>query len=163
MSAETVLQHDHRELDNLLDQVEKALFVGDGGTAFSKLDSFWARLAVHIRAEHLHLFPALQNVIEQTSETGELIESLREDHNFFMHELAIAIKTMRSITVETESEAIESVRKIISLVAARLERHNDFEESEIYPLVSLLFDSTEQGRLIDGIERELRNLPQRFK
>ena len=160
MSAESILQHDHKELDDLLEQVKKALFV-DNNQVFSKLDRFWARLAMHIRAEHLHLFPALQNVIEQTSETGELIESLREDHNFFMHELAIAIKTMRSITVETE--AIESVRKIISLVAARLERHNDFEESEIYPLVSLLFDSTEQGRLIDGIERELRNLPQRFK
>ena len=160
MSAESILHHDHKELEDLLEQVKKALFV-DNNQVFSKLDRFWARLAMHIRAEHLHLFPALQNVIEQTSETGELIESLREDHNFFMHELAIAIKTMRSITVETE--AIESVRKIISLVAARLERHNDFEESEIYPLVSLLFDSTEQGRLIDGIERELRNLPQRFK
>lgn len=163
MSAETILQHDHRELDDLLRQIEEALFAGDSGTAFSKLDRFWARLAVHIRAEHLHLFPAILNVAEQTSETGELIESLREDHNFFMHELAVAIKAMRGITVETESEVIESVRKIISLVAERLARHNDTEESEIYPLVSRLFDSTEKGRLIDGIGRELGNLPQRFK
>jgi hemerythrin-like domain-containing protein len=163
MSAETVVQHDHRELDDLMDQVKKALFAGDGGTAISKLDRFWARLAVHIRAEHLHLFPAIQSVAEQTSETGKLIESLREDHNFFMHELAVAIKEMRSITVETESEIIKSVSKIAGLVAKRLARHNDIEESEIYPLVSRLFDSMEQDRLLDGIERELGNLPQRFK
>ena len=162
MSAETILQHDHRELDDLLRLAEEALFAGDSGTAFSKLDHFWVRLAVHIRAEHHHLFPAIQNVTRQTTETRKLIESLREDHNFFMHKLANAVKAMRGITVETESAVIETVGEIIGAVAERLAQHNDVEESEIYPLASKLLSNKEEDRLKDGIETELRNLPKRF-
>lgn len=80
-----MLDHDHRELSKIFDEVFLILTsyppirsVGDlppetpaavsidssAGTAsakelYQKLDLFWARLAVHIRAEHLHMFPAL--------------------------------------------------------------------------------------------------------
>lgn len=52
------LADDHGALDEVLSQLWKALDTGDVLVSHDKLDLFWARLAVHIRAEHLHLFPA---------------------------------------------------------------------------------------------------------
>jgi hypothetical protein len=55
-----LLASDHDELDELLDKLF-ASFDASGSVEqiYQKLDLFWARLAVHIRAEHLHLFPLI--------------------------------------------------------------------------------------------------------
>ncbi|HEX6045334.1 MAG TPA: hemerythrin domain-containing protein, partial [Pyrinomonadaceae bacterium] len=53
------LADDHEDLHQLLEQLKKALHETDAGVPRGALDLFWARLAVHIRAEHLRLFPAV--------------------------------------------------------------------------------------------------------
>ena len=58
-SAEGLLAEDHEALDKALSALLAALDEGDSATAFARLDLFWARLAMHIRAEHLQLFPAI--------------------------------------------------------------------------------------------------------
>ena len=70
--------------------------------AFELLDLFWARLAIHIRAENLHLFPALANApasrftgkggLPTRDEAHNVLLQLRSDHDFFMKELAEMIK-----------------------------------------------------------------------
>ena len=52
----------------------------------------WARLAVHIRTEHLHLFPA---IARRVNAAERAIDRLRADHDFFMRELAQAIAILR--------------------------------------------------------------------
>ena len=91
-----VLSDDHREVDLLLADALENLRLGNGLEAFQALDLFWARLAMHIRAEHLHLFPAVLNTSHPDSEVPQTLEALRRDHDFFMHELADAIKAMRA-------------------------------------------------------------------
>ena len=62
-----LLGHDHSELDELLGAFFAAVEKGDLDQSFDTLDVFWARLAVHIRTEHLHLFPTLIAAVENPS------------------------------------------------------------------------------------------------
>jgi hypothetical protein len=54
-----ILVQDYDEADSLFGGLSRAFDLGDAREVFVRLDYLWARLAVHIRAEHLHLFPAL--------------------------------------------------------------------------------------------------------
>jgi hypothetical protein len=54
-----LLERDHEELDGVLGELLLALDHGERDESFARLDLLWARLAIHIRAEHLCLFPAI--------------------------------------------------------------------------------------------------------
>lgn len=60
--VESLLEDDHSELGQLLSELNAELAKSNLTHSFELLDLFWARLAVHIRAENLHLFPALVNL-----------------------------------------------------------------------------------------------------
>src|SRR5437762_2421780 len=105
---ERLLAGDHVELDELLRALNNALAGDDAAAAFARLDLFWARLGVHIRAENLHLFPAILIALADESEKSERLKAtldearadiaqLRVDHDFFMNESAHAVKTMREL------------------------------------------------------------------
>ena len=149
-----ILGSDHNEIDQLLDGVISSLNSNDSSVWYRKLDLFWARLAIHIRAEHLHLFPTLLDAIHENADAHSVcstVESLREDHNFFMRELAHVIKT-RQCTTDT-----------VDSIAARLKTHNEIEETRIYPLVDTLLSPDAQRELAIKMKRELDNLPPRFR
>src|SRR6185436_15563538 len=57
----SLLEDDHESLGQLLTELDGELANHNFPHAFELLDLFWARLAIHIRAENLHLFPALDN------------------------------------------------------------------------------------------------------
>jgi hypothetical protein len=141
------LADDHEDLQELLEQLKRALREMDSEAARFRLDLFWARLAVHIRAEHLHLFPAVIKVGQS------VVAQLREDHNFFMRELASAIAILSDLN---------QVATIVKAVEERLARHNELEESEIYALISSILPPEEQARLASQINAELMNQPPRF-
>ncbi len=168
---------DHAEVGGLFRELDAALGAGDKRRAFALLDLVWARLAVHIRAEHLCLFPAILAALAALPEArGEatvtaveaqdVIARLREDHNFFMDELASAIKVMRELQSAPDDEAqarrLRDVWRKITVVGSRLDEHNRLEEERLYrwPAASLTDD--EQARLLARVRRELENLPPRF-
>jgi hemerythrin superfamily protein len=147
-----LLSRDHAEIDVLLEDALNKLRSEDLAEAFRALDLFWARLAMHIRAEHLHLFPALTKI--SGSGVAEIVKRLRDDHDFFMHELADIIKAMRVGKEEIMREAgrrLEAIKK-------RLAEHNDVEEGQIYTR----FVCSEDEQLSRSIKKELDNLPPRF-
>ena len=144
------LADDHAALDALLKQLHAALDHGDAGVTYARLDLFWAKLAVHIRAEHLHLFPCLLNV------EAEVIERLREDHEFFMRQLASAIETMRT------GQGLDAVKEMIMEVERRLANHNHVEETNIYQLAGTVLNSEELAELSQRICSELEKRPSRF-
>jgi hemerythrin superfamily protein len=167
------LAHDHAELDKLLTELQEALNGGDLEASHAKLDLFWARLAVHIRAEHLHLFPWVmsrvgervdRDVEPSLSEAQSTIERLRADHDFFMHELARTIGILRECAKDADSVAhkLKAVRDAISEIAKRLIVHNEIEENAIYLRATTLFDQEEQRELLTRIEAELAHYPSRF-
>ena len=103
----SLLANDHAELDALADALVASLDGSDAQCIHRNLDYFWARLAMHIRAEHLHLFPALLRAcrtLPAEAESGtspkileSRIERLKDDHDFFMRELAAAVKQAREL------------------------------------------------------------------
>ena len=169
------LTTDHAALDEVLKELHTALRSGDLKSAFTKLDLFWARLAVHIRAEHLHLFPtvlrSLENVDVERVAAPSLkhaqgsIEELRQDHEFFMHQLALAVEIMReslTLSEQLSPERENNVKKIVSEVEQRLVKHNELEESQLYRWATMLLNSEEQAKLANQITTELRKHPPRF-
>lgn len=144
------LADDHVALDELLKQLHAALDHDDADAAYAKLDLFWAKLAVHIRAEHLHLFPCVLN------EEGTVIEQLREDHEFFMRQLASAIEAIRA------GQGLSAVRDIIPKIEQRLAHHNQIEENNVYHLATTVLNAEELTELSQRISSELEKRPSRF-
>jgi hypothetical protein len=172
------LSNDHAVLGKLLGEVLDALEAGDVTASHSRLDLFWARLAMHIRAEHLHLFPAILRNAKDTSgvNTGAVlsqpeilsaIEQLRSDHDFFMHELGGAMETMRELLASKDRPSTERdlkpVRARVVAIAERLATHNTLEESHVYLWTNTLLTKDEQQELEMLVHGELGNLPPRFK
>lgn len=174
--ASRQLADDHIALDKVLRQLQVALDAGDVEASYTKLDLFWARLAVHIRAEHLHLFPAVMNGLRDltaadsvapTLNQGRLtMERLRADHDFFMHGLAQAIGILRDLLRATDNHAVDNgismVRDAVLEIEKRLVLHNELEENQIYRWVTTILNEQEQAELVTRIDAELANRPRRF-
>ena len=157
-----MLAHDHTEIDLLLAVALQRLDASDA-EAFGVLDLFWARLAMHIRAEHLHLFPAVIKIseAEMLSDVPEVVERLRRDHDFFMHELADIINAMRSITPENERDVRSDAARRVNAIKVLLTEHNAIEEQQIYTLRNFLSERENKALLL-SVAKELENLPPRF-
>ena len=170
------LAHDHAELHRLLSELGLALESDDVRQIHTRLDLFWARLAVHIRAEHLHLFPAILRAVRRNLDAAgpvptltvaqNSIKELRLDHDFFMHELAAAIKTVRGWGQITDRQFVdkqlEKVRTMIAAVEKRLSTHNRLEEEGIYLWSGELLSNVEQAELAERLRMELEKMPPRF-
>ena len=167
---------DHASIDRVLKQLQSALRNKDVETAHGKLDLFWARLAVHVRAEHLHLFPRVLGKVENAAvghayapsleEVQGVVTQLREDHDFFMHELALAVEIMRELLTLPQQfiapEGLNNVERIVLEVEERLIKHNELEENQIYHWTTILLNSEEQAKLANQITSELLKHPPRF-
>jgi len=171
------LTDDHVALDQLLGQVQTALHSGDVEAIHTRLDLFWAKLAVHIRVEHLQLFPLVMDRMSQTSEARTFlpalnealstIDDLRADHDFFMTELARAINILRAVSHKNEDQAIidqaiNTVSGSLIEVEKRLVNHNQLEEEKVYAWTTTILNEQEQTELANRISIELTNRPQRF-
>ena len=166
--VESLLEDDHGSLGHLLTTVDAELSKPNLPSAFELLDLFWARLAIHIRAENLHLFPALADApasrftgkggLPTSEEVQNVLATLRIDHDFFMKELAQMIKVMREIAGSQQAhvEEVEDLRQRLATIAERL------EEKRVYTWPTLLFDEQTVAALSDRLRRELENLPPRF-
>lgn len=167
MSDPDQLSDDHKAIDVIFDDVFAALDSGDRTKVFENLDRVWARLAVHIRAEHLHLFPAL--IIKTGSYVliEEVIAGLREDHNFFMAELASLVKQWRftgnPIKEATRPGLLSETKERFDLLRKRLISHNEIEETQVYSLVDAYFSEADRSDLFANVRRELTNMPRRFR
>lgn len=176
LEASRQLVDDHAALADVLKQLQLALETGDVRDSHAKLDLFWARLAVHIRAEHLHLFPAIINGLSDrtavhsgspTLDQGRLaIERLREDHDFFMKGLARAVGTLRDLLKATDRHdtagAITTVRDAVLEIEKRLIIHNELEENKVYRWATTILSRQDQADLATRINAELGHSPSRF-
>ena len=170
-----VLVTDHAEVGELLGEALAAFDGGEAARALARLDYVWARLAVHIRAEHLQLFPALLAAADARGETESgapsaaevraTVEHLREDHDFFMRELAAAVNSLKELNAgggADEVGRLAHIRGRVLAVAARLEEHNRVEEERAYRWPEALCGEAEREALASELRREVENLPPRF-
>ena len=157
------LADDHHAVSEVLEQLLTALASKDVQASYARLDLLWARLAVHIRAEHLHLFPA---IVAKLSEAQPTIDRLRADHDFFMRELARAIGILRelpqAVVTASEQAKLAAVGNTVRDIETRLATHNELEENQIYRWSSTILTEPEQLELLARINAELENRPPRF-
>jgi hypothetical protein len=178
MNNPTLLAHDHSDLDGLLAAACAALAARAVQQSFETVDVFWARLAMHIRAEHLHLFPTVLAAVEAAAQSKNVsgtpslevarstIAQLQEDHDYFMRELAAAMKELRTLRDHGNADAtavLPKVQETIRAVSRRLETHNELEESQVYLWAGALLAAHEQAALSEKIQCELENLPPRLE
>lgn len=169
------LINDHAALDKVLKQLQMALRSANLELAHNKLDLFWARLAVHIRAEHLHFFPTVLGTLENAArhasapsldEAQSLVDELHQDHDFFMKQLIIAVGIMRELSTSPSQlivpQALSDVQNIVFAVERRLVNHNEIEESQIYSWATKLLSPDEQTKLAGQVATELLKHPPRF-
>lgn len=171
-----LMERDHRQLSVLQNNLRSALDEQKLTRAFELLDLFWARLAVHIRAENLCLFPRLLRAFSEEhrcasgvptfDEVKTALETLRSDHNFFMDQLSKAVNTMRDAKSEDKSHRTitlcEEVRRIVAAVSERLSEHDRLEEERVYKWTTSLLNADELDVLRASLKRELENMPPRF-
>ena len=165
MKAEETLSNDHREIDELLASIFGAIEMDSPDKLNGQIDQLWARLAVHIRAEHRYLFPVLIEAARKNAPTSELaqeletvIDSLRQDHDHFVKVLAGLVAGTR----EKRNIRSEDLELQLRELAERLASHNKIEEAKVYPLVEKLLPSPTAFGLQEQIRREIENLPPRF-
>jgi hypothetical protein len=165
------LLNDHQDVSGILKRLLSDLHDWNVEAAYSRLDLFWARLAVHIRAEHLHLFPIVLNGLAASSddksapdlrEAQSVVEGLRADHDFFMRELPRALRILRELTNPHDDPKLTEVGNIVLDVETRLATHNEIEEDKIYHWAGTILTSSEQTELAKQINAELENRPPRF-
>lgn len=164
---------DHRSLSDLLERFKRAMDAGKLETALKLLDFLWARLAVHIRAEHLVLFKALERHCPQSGEhpdpaaLAEAIRRLRSDHDLFMEELALAVKTLKSAAEGPDQKLSREQADETSAHVARVERvldpHNRFEEEQVYGWLDTWVPEPERAAVRRAIQEHLTRLPPRFR
>jgi hypothetical protein len=171
---ESLLEDDHESLGQLLTELDGELAKHNFPHAFELLDLFWARLAIHIRAENLHLFPALANAraalftgkggLPTRDEAHNVLLRLRSDHDFFMKELAQMIKSARGIRAGQAEDfnVAEKLGRRLTVIRKRLEAHNRLEEERTYAWPALVFDEPTMAKLCERLRHELENLPPRF-
>ena len=172
--AESLLATDHESLGELLNELDQALSKPNVLRAFQLLDLFWARLAVHIRAENLGLFPALKKApanlftgrdgLPTSDEAEVILARLRSDHDFFMKELALMMKTTRKLSAGDlpPLEQVNELRRRLTGIKDRLENHNRLEEEQVYSWPGLIFDEPTVATLCRLLRHELEKLPPRF-
>ena len=170
-----LLGADHESLATLLSELQIELRKHVPARAFDLLDLFWARLAMHIRAENLYLFPAIVRAVPSHNVAGmptidevkSAVDKLRSDHNFFMDQLSKAVKTMREVTLAGEKSTafagqFEAIRDRVNAVTTRLIAHNELEEEQVYRWAALILGRPELESLSMALKRELENMPPRF-
>ena len=172
-----MLANDHSELDKLIHNLLAALERTNKDQSLELLDLLWARLAVHIRAEHLCLFPSILGAPPvsftgsggrpQYHEAKGAIALLQHDHDFFMRELGTAVNTLRKQKTRSDhdvtSKQLRDVRRCVVKVQSRLDQHNHLEENHVYKWVNVLLGEPERVALTARMRYELENVPPRLR
>jgi hypothetical protein len=176
-SLVAILSDDHVELGALLMQLLRSLDESNIDEAYARLDILWARLAVHIRAENVQVFPDILRALDAQTAAGSRdaeksvrlrasIDRLRSDHDVFMSELKDAVKTVRTVIDERDGKLASivprSLRDRLGTLEGAFEDHNR-EEDSVYPMAASVLDSAEMSDLMERVRRELAALPPRLR
>jgi hypothetical protein len=171
-----LMENDHEALGELLQSLESSFEEREAMRSFELLDLFWARLAIHIRAENVRLFPAILaarpevfgTALPPLQEVQSTIQQLRVDHNFFMDELSRAVRRLRQLVKADAydepkfASELTRIQSQVNAVSVRLKSHNKVEEDRVYKWPGLAFSQSSLRTLPDLLTRELRNLPPGF-
>jgi hemerythrin superfamily protein len=134
MSAIDMLEMDHREIEELFEDVEGSEDVHEKKQTFDLLAD---KLAVHASLEERLFYPA----VKERRTKDILLESL-EEH------LAMKRTLADLLALEIDDEAFDAK---LAVLHDQVQLHAQEEERELFPKVRRLFDSDE----LDALEQEM--------
>src|SRR5262245_54688846 len=135
MNAILLLNHQHREVEALFQQMRKARTSGPRRNVFERIAD---ALAVHAAIEERHFYPAVKE--KMTEEI--LLESL-EEH------LAVKRVIADLLRLDPEDETFTAKIKVLEDEVAR---HVEEEEETLFPMVERMFDDEALESLGEAME-----------
>ena len=141
MSAIDLLESQHREVEKLFNQLEKAKDVDRKANLFDDLAD---KLAVHAAIEEHHFYPAVK--AKRTEDI--LLESL-EEHLGIKRVLADLLK------IDAGDDTFDAKIKVLQ---EQVEHHVEEEESDLFPKVRKVLDAAELAALEQEMVAEQEEL-----
>ncbi len=152
MDAITLLKNDHKTVERLFKQFEKAEKADDDKTKAEVVDKIIAELSVHAAIEEQVFYPAIREAVPDTEDT--VLEGLEEhhivkwtlselegmtpDHERFDAKVTVLIESVRHHVEEEEGELFPEVRqalgrKRLAEIGERLEKAKETAPSRPRP------------------------------
>jgi hemerythrin superfamily protein len=147
MDIVQLIEADHRQIDRLFDQFERAARAEDAGQQARLARQLVRALSVHASAEEQVLYPALARV----GMNPERLDSL-EDH----HAVKVALAELQAMRPAHDRYAAK-----VHVVAKSVRRHVEEEETAILPQLRQSVEADELQRLGDEFRTLSRSAPTR--
>jgi hemerythrin superfamily protein len=147
VEAIQLIQKDHREVEKLFKEYDRAERAGDGPREGAIVRELVRELSVHATMEEQFVYPALREAGADT----RVLDALEEHH------------AVKLTLVELENLAPSSPRYSakVRLLAETVRRHVEQEERELLPLLEHTFDDGRRRELGGALERAKRAAPTR--
>jgi len=134
MSAIDLLESQHREVEKLFSQLEKAK---DGAAKTRLFEQIADKLAVHAAIEEHHFYPAVK-----AKRTEDILLEALEEHLAIKRTLADLLK------IDADDSTFEAKIKVLK---EEVEHHVEEEESELFPKVKKILSASE----LEMLEQEM--------
>jgi hemerythrin superfamily protein len=134
MSAIEMLEADHREVEDLFEELESASNKDEKREIFEELAD---KLAVHATIEERHFYPAAKG-----KETEDLLKEAVEEH--------LSVKRLVADLMEVDASDATFDAKV-KVLKEQIEHHVEEEEGELFPKVKKLLDPD----AMDALEQEM--------
>jgi hemerythrin superfamily protein len=134
MSAIDMLEADHREVEDLFEELESAEGAAEKREIFDEIAD---KLAVHAAIEERHFYPAAKS-----KETEDLLKEAAEEH------LSVKRLIADLLALNAKDETFDAKAKVLK---EQIEHHVEEEEGELFPKVQKLLDSD----TLDALEQEM--------
>ena len=146
MDAITLLKQDHKAVDKLFKQFEKAT---QPAQQRKLAEQVIKELSVHAAIEEMLFYPAVRDRVPETEDT--VLESLEEHH---------VVKWVLS-ELEDMKPDHERFKAKMTVLIESVRHHVEEEESELFPKVRKAVGRKELGELGDAMEKAKKTAPTR--
>ena len=149
MDAITLLKNDHKAVERLFKQFEKAEKADDDGTKAKVVDQIIEELAVHAAIEEQVFYPAVREAVPETEDT--VLEGLEEHH--------IVKWTLAELDEMTPDQ--ERFDAKVTVLIESVRHHVEEEEGELFPEVRKALGRKRLGEIGDRLEEAKKTAPTR--
>lgn len=149
MDAITLLKNDHKTVERLFKQFEKAEKAGDDETKASVVDSIIEELSIHAAIEEQEFYPAVREAVPTVED--DVLEGLEEHH--------IVKWTLSELDGMDPSD--ERFDAKVTVLIESVRHHVEEEEGEMFPQVRQALGRKRLGEIGDAMEEAKKTAPTR--
>ena len=149
MDAITLLKNDHKAVERLFKQFEKAEKADDDETKAKVVDQIIEELSVHAAIEEQVFYPAIREAVPETED--DVLEGLEEHH--------IVKWTLSELEALTPAD--ERFDPKVTVLIESVRHHVEEEEGELFPDVRKALGRKRLGQIGESLEKAKESAPRR--